>query len=401
VSVSVVVLTVAAHAGDWPQFLGPERNGVSSEAGLIATWPKEGPPLLWQREVGEGFSGPVVAGGALVVFHRRGNEEIVECLDAASGKQRWKFSYPTQYRDLLGKGDGPRSTPVIAGKQVFTLGAEGRLHCLELENGKKVWDRALSSEYQVRRGFFGVGTSPLAEGNLLLVNVGGKGAGIVAFDQATGKEAWRATDHDASYASPVAATLDGVRYVFFFTREGLVGLDPRDGTVRFSKHFRSRSNESVNAATPLVLDGHVFVSACYGTGAGLFRVRPDGVDEVWQNDETLSNHYSTSVPGGAFLYGFDGRQEQGPRLRCVEWKTGKVRWTQEDFGCGSLVIADGRLIALTEAGDLVLIEATPEAYREKARASLLAGPCRAQLALADGRLYARDSKKVVCWNVKK
>jgi outer membrane protein assembly factor BamB len=388
-------------AADWPQWLGPERNGVSTETGLLRSWPKEGPPVVWQTDVGDGYSGPVVAGDWLILFHRVGDEEVVEGLDAASGKERWKFAYPTRYRDLLGKGNGPRSTPLIAGKRVYTFGAEGSMHCLELETGKKVWEHALNDDYRVRQGFFGVGTSPLMDGDLVLVNVGGKGAGIVALDKESGKEVWKATEDAASYSSPVTGTIDGTRSVVFFTREGLQMLDPATGTVRCSKHFRSRLDASVNAATPLVIDGHVFLSACYGTGAVLLKVRKDGADEVWHSDDVLSAHYGTPVRQGDFLYGFDGRQEEGPRLRCVEWKTGKVRWTQEGFGCGSLVLADGNLIALTEAGDLVLVEAAASAYREKARAGVLAGPCRAQLALANGRVYGRGGRKLVCWNVKK
>src|SRR5262249_15691219 len=160
--VMAVWSTVRARAGDWPQFLGPERNGVSAETGLLASWPKEGPPRVWEKEVGAGFSGPVVVAGArLVLFHRLDGNEIVSCLDRASGWERWKFSYPTQYVDDFGFDEGPRSTPVIAGDRVFTLGAEGRLHCLELASGKKVWERSLNTEYGVRKGFFGVATSPL------------------------------------------------------------------------------------------------------------------------------------------------------------------------------------------------------------------------------------------------
>jgi outer membrane protein assembly factor BamB len=399
--VSALLAPVPARAGDWPQFLGPDRNGVSAETGLIASWPKGGPPVVWQKDVGEGYSGPVVAGNWLILFHRLDSDEVVEGLDAATGQGRWQFRYPTAYRDDFGKGNGPRSTPLVGGKQVFTLGAEGRLHCLELETGKKVWERSLADDYRVPKGFFGVASSPLLEDNLLLVNVGGKDAGIVAFERDTGKEVWRATSDEASYSSPVAATLDGVRHVFFFTREGLVSLDPRTGAVRFRKHWRSRLNASVNAAAPVVLDGHLFLTACYGTGAILLRVRPDGVDEVWQSDEVLSAHYGTPLRRGDFLYGCDGRQEEGARLRCVEWKMGKVRWTREGFGCGSLLLADGRLLALTEAGDLVLLEATPEAYRELARATVLDGTCRAPLALANGRLYGRDERKLICWNLKK
>jgi outer membrane protein assembly factor BamB len=390
-----------AGAADWPQFLGPARNGISTETGLLQAWPKEGPPVLWEQEIGEGFSGPVVAGTRLIVFHRVDDEEVITCFNAATGKEQWKYGYPTHYRDDYLKGDGPRSTPLIAGQRVYTLGAEGRLHCLELETGKKVWERDLNSEYQVRKGFFGVATSPLLEGGLLLVNVGAKDAGIVAFDKDTGREVWRATNHEASYSSPVAADLDGVRQAIFFTREGIVFLDPRSGAVTYNKRWRARIHASVNVATPLVVDDLVFISASYGTGAILLQARKSGVEEIWKNDQVMSNHYNTCVHYKGYLYGFDGRQEESPRLRCVELKTGKVAWTCERPGCGSMVLAEGNLIVLGENGDLFLVEVTPEAYKEKARASVLGQPCRSQIALANGRLYARDPKKLVCWNLKK
>lgn len=391
----------SALAADWPQLLGPSRNGTSAETGLRASWPNQGPPVLWKREVGEGYSGPVVAGETLVLFHRVGNSEVVEGIDAATGAGRWKFTYPTAYVDGLGKGDGPRATPAIADGRVYTLGAEGRLHCLSLADGKKLWERSLPDDYEMRASFFGIGTSPLVEDGRVLVNVGAKGAGIVAFDAATGKELWRATDQEASYSSPTAATIDGQRYVFFLTREGLVGLGPKDGRVHFTKRWRARINASVNAATPLVIGDRVFLSASYNTGAILLRVRRDGLEELWQGDRSLSNHYNTSLVQDGYLYGIDGRQEEGARLRCIELATGKVVWSQERFGCASMILAEKRLIALTEDGDLVLVEATPEGYREKARARVLSNsPCRAEIALAGGRLYGRDNRELVCWGLR-
>jgi outer membrane protein assembly factor BamB len=389
-----------AGAGDWPQFFGPTRNGVSTETGLRTSWPREGPPLVWEKQVGAGFSGPVVAGERLILFHRLGDKETVECLHPATGKERWTTTYTTTYHDDFGFDEGPRATPVIAGNRVFTLGAEGTLLCLDLESGQKVWGRNLMDEYRAPKGFFGIAGTPLVEGNLVLVNVGARGAGIVAFATDTGKEVWKATDHAASYASPIAATLHGQRYAIFFTREGLVALDPANGAIRYNKRWRSRINASVNAATPLVVGDDVFISASYNTGAILLHFTPAGVEEVWQNDESMSNHYATCVYHQGHLYGFDGRQEQGARLRCVEWKTGKVCWTQESFGCGSIIVADGNLIILNEAGELVLAEATPAAYREKARASVLGSPTRAAPALANGRFYARDTRRLICLNLK-
>jgi outer membrane protein assembly factor BamB len=387
-------------AADWPQFLGPQRNGISAEQGLLRSWPVNGPPVVWTKDVGSGFSGPAVVGESLILLHRVDDHEVVTCLDASTGKERWQYSYATAYRDDYGMGDGPRSTPLVADHRVYTLGAEGHLLCLELETGKKVWERSLHADYQVPKGFFGVATSPLLEGNLLLINVGGKGAGIVAFDHNTGREVWKATDHEASYSSPVVATLAGRRRVVFFTREGLVVLDPQTGAVQHNKHWRARLHASVNAASPVVINDDIFLSACYGTGAVLLHWTDERLDEIWKSNEAMSNHYNTCIHDNGYLYGFDGRQEEGAHLRCVELRTGKVCWTCERSGCGSMILANGSLIILSEDGDLLLVEATPLAYREKARARVLTNPCRSPIALANGKLYGRDGKKLVCWNLK-
>jgi outer membrane protein assembly factor BamB len=401
-TLAALSLAGALWGADWPQFLGPRRDGSSPETGLLRQWSMDGPPLVWKKEVGEGFSGPVVADGKLILFHRVGDNEVVACLDAATGKEIWKYPYPTTYQDDFGKGNGPRATPVISGNRVYTLGAEGRLHCLAFDTGKKVWARELLKDYKVPPSFFGVGSSPLVEGELVLVNVGARKAGIVAFDSETGKEAWRATEDGASYSSPVVASIHGRRYGIFFTRQGVVLLDPKTGKVDYQKRWRARLEASVNAATPLVVGDLVFFSSSYETGALLLKVGKDKVEEVWSGDEEMSNHYSTCVAHKGFLYGFHGRQERGAALRCVELKTGKIRWTQLRFGCGSMVLADGQLIILTERGDLVLAEPSPDGYREKARVHVFDGvPCRAQIALADGRLYARDSSELKCWRLKK
>jgi outer membrane protein assembly factor BamB len=399
----VLLAAVAVAAGaDWPQFLGPARNGVSPETGLRLKWPTSGPPVVWQTQAGEGFSAPAVQGNRLILFHRLGDKEAVDCLDASTGKPRWRFDYPTHYEDDFGKGNGPRATPTISGKRIYTVGAEGWLHCLDLESGQKIWSRSLTADYQVPRSFFGAGSSPVVEGDLLLVNVGGKAAGIVAFARETGREVWRATRDGASYASPVATTIDGRRHTIFFTREGIVVLDPATGAIDFQKRWRSRSNASVNATSPLVLDDRVFFSASYETGAIMQRIRKDGIETLWQGDDALSSHYSNIVHANGYLYGFDGRQEVGARLRCIEAATGKVKWTEEGFGCGTTVLVEEDLILLTERGDLVLAAASPEGYKERSRAHVFDSlPCRAHLALANGLLYGRDGSKLVCWNLRK
>ena len=396
------VLVVLMAAADWPQFLGPARNGVSPEKGLLTEWPREGPPALWEHAVGEGDSGPVIRGDRLIIHHRVGKEDLIECLDPATGKQTWKFAYATDYEDPLGKGNGPRATPILTADRVYTLNAAGLLYCLDAADGKVVWQRDLARDYPLRESFFGVGGSPILEGGLLLINVGAKDAGIVAFDARTGKEKWKATDQPASYSSPVAATVAGQRVVVFFTREGLVMLDPATGTVRATKRWRSRQNASVNAATPLVVDDHIFLTACYDTGAVLLKAGRDSVEEVWKSDACLSCHFSTPVYHEGVLYGFHGRVDvEGARLRAVDWKTGKVLWDREGVNSGSLIAVDGHLLVMKEDGELLLVEATPTAYREKAKAAVLTRPCRAQIALADGRLFARDKKRLICLKVGK
>jgi outer membrane protein assembly factor BamB len=397
----LAILFLGPIAADWPQFLGPKRNCTSTETGLLQSWDEKGPPLLWQKEVGEGYSAPVVAGERLILFHRVGDEEIVECLDAASGKEIWKHREATNYRDMLGKGDGPRSTPLIAGERVYTLSPGGRLQCLKLTDGENVWQRELRRDFNVPPSYFGVGTSPILEGGLVAVNVGGRDAGIVAFDKDSGKDVWKATQDGASYSSPIVADIDGVRHLVFFTRQGIVSLDPANGNVRFSRRWRSRIDASVNAATPVVAGDGLFFTACYETGAILLRAKKDSIEVVWSNDRSLSCHFSTPVYHEGYLYGFDGRQESGTEFRSIEAKTGKVQWSKEGFGCGSMILAEGNLIVLSEGGDLVLVECKSDKYREKARATVLSGPCRAHMALANGRLYARDTSKLVCWNLKK
>jgi outer membrane protein assembly factor BamB len=391
-----------ASSADWPQFLGPTRNGVYSETNLAERWPKEGPPIVWQKKIGQGFSGPVIANQKLIFFHRLGNKETVECLDAATGKSLWSYDYPTSYRDDFGFDEGPRATPTIAAGKVYTFGAEGALYCLDFATGKKIWNVDTKTQFDAPKGFFGMVCSPLVEGPGLLLNIGGQnGAGIVAFDKDSGKVLWKATDDKASYSSPVSATIQGKRYAFFFTRSGLVGVDPASGKIYFQFPWRPPLEASVSAATPIVVDDLVFLSASYQTGAIVLRVKGDRVEKVWSEDDVLSNHYSTSVHSAGFLYGFDGRQEHGQRLRCVELKTGKVRWTQDGLSAGTVTLAGTNLLVLTERGELITATAAPSGFKLINRAQILPFGVRAYPAIADGYLYARSKDKLVCVNLKK
>ena len=383
-------------AADWPQHLGTNRDGHSSEKGLLRTWPKDGPPLLWKRDVGTGWAGLATAGDRLILFHRVGDKDIVECLNPASGKEIWKSTYASRYVDDFMFDDGPRAVPLIADKRVFTLGADGNLRAWNLESGEAIWDRNVNKEYVVEKGFFGTATSPMIAGGKLLINVGAKGAGVVAFDPATGKELWKASDDGVSYSSPVVGKLGDEELAIFFTRSGLLAVSPEKGEVKYRYPWRPRINASVNAATPIVSGGRVFLSTSYGTGAVVLEVKRGKLEDVWMGDKSISSHYPTPVLIEEHLYGIDGRQEGGQaQLRCVEWATGKVLWMKESFGCAGLIAADGLLIACVENGDVVLIEPSTKSYKELARARVLDSPVRALPALSGGKLFVRDGKKLV------
>jgi outer membrane protein assembly factor BamB len=400
-AVGVGQRTVHGAAPDWPQFLGPERNGVYNGPPLAETWPKDGPPKVWQISVGEGFAGPVVVGERLVLFHRRGYEEIVEALDTKSGKSQWRFTYKTSYRDDFGFDEGPRSVPVVANGRVYTFGAEGMLHALDLATGKAIWSVDTMRRFNVPKGFFGAAGSPLVEDGRVIANVGGKGAGVVAFNADNGEVLWTATDHQASYSSPVGATFGGRRHVVFFTRNGLVALDPTNGSVIFQRPWRSRTQASVNAATPLAVGDVLFVSATYDTGAAALRVNGSQLTEVWASDDVLSNHYATSVYHDGYLYGYHGRQEFNPSLRAVDLKTGAVKWSVDRYRAGSITLVGDRLLIARETGELVLAPASPDAFKPLAQARVLRGTLRALPAISDGFVYLRNENTLVCLDLRK
>lgn len=387
-----LVYTICLVAADWPQLLGPTRNGVSPESPTAFRPPK----LLWKKQVGAGFSGPAVVGGRLILFHRLKDTATVESLDNKTGNRQWVFEYPTTYRDDFGFDEGPRATPTISGNRVYTFGAEGMLHALDLTTGKKVWSVDTAAQFGVRKGFFGAAGSPLVENGLVYLNVGGPGgAGIVAFDAETGAVKWKATNDDASYSSPVS----GLNAILFFTREGLVAADPLKGTIRFRYPWRSRTNASVNAALPVVFSDRVFLTASYNTGAVLLQLQDNRPTRIWANDESLSAHYATPVLKDGYMYGFHGRQEFGQSFRCVDFATGKVMWSQDGFGAGSVILAGSKLLIMRENGELQWVAANTKEYRVEGKATLLPPTVRSYPALSAGVLYVRNENTLGAWQL--
>jgi outer membrane protein assembly factor BamB len=416
-------LPAGAVTHDWRTFLGPSHNAVSTETKLSRTLP---PPLVWEFPRGTGYASPAVAGDRLVFVHRLANEEIVECLHPETGATHWQFRYPTAFEDRYGYNNGPRSSPVIEpaeGEHVFTMGAEGQLHCLELRSGKVVWKRDLRAEYKVRQDFFGTASTPLIEGRLLIVNVGAPGGPcVVGFERATGREVWRGGKAwGPSYASPVPAVLHGMRRVIVFAggesdppSGGLMSIDPATGHVDFEFPWRSRTRESVNASCPVVFDNKVFVSASYRTGSALVEVRPDFTHRVVWTTQDVGLHFNTAIYRDGYLYAFDGRNEPDASLVCVDASNGKVVWREtpewpETIGVGdgkrqqvvgtyrgSLLAVDGQFLCLGELGHLLWMDLTPKGYKEVSRAWLFAARESWGLpVLSRGLLYVAQNTRDV------
>ena len=383
------LVAATAGASDWPQILGPERSGRAASEKLSATWPASGPHQQWSYRLGSGYAGPAVVGERVIVFHRVGGSELVEALHATSGTSLWKTGFDATFRPTYNPDDGPRCVPLVADGKVYVFGAAGDLRCVSLAKGDKIWERSLYADYAGEEGYFGAGSTPIVVGGKLLVNVGGRGAGIVALDPANGKTIWRASDEGASYSSPTAVKVGGNQQAIFITRYNCVLADPVAGTVKTLFPFGKRG-PTVNAATPLVLEGRLFVTSSYGVGAHCAVFDAAATKSLWANDDTLSSQYATPVEHNGFLYGTHGREDVGvAELRCVEAATGKVRWSKAGYGVANLILADDQLLIVGVRGRLALAKANPAKYEELASHELAQEASRALPALASGRLYVR------------
>lgn len=390
-ALALCLLAGTALAADWPQFRGPHRDGVSRETGLLKNWPAGGPKVLWKVPLGEGYSHLAVSKGRLFTLYGAGNTDFAAAYDAATGKQIWRAPLGPKYTD--GQGNGPRSTPTVDGGMVYTLTATGRLSALNAADGKKVWEHDLRAKFGAEPPQWGISTSPLVEGNLLLVDAGGSGGkSLVAFDKKTGKAVWTSQNELAGYSAPIAITVGGVRQVVFFTGRAVLAVSPKDGKLLWRVSWKT--DYDVNAAAPIfVPPDKLYVSSGYGVGAALFQIKVTegrvGAEEVWKS-RRMKNQFSSSVLHNGHIYGFDDSV-----LKCIVAATGEEKWKESGFGHGSLILADGHLIVLSERGKLVLVEATPAGYREKGSNQILSGKCWTAPTLADGRLYLRNEETML------
>ena len=406
---------------DWPGFLGPDHDSRSPEKGL--KWPAEGPRVVWQRGLGTSYGICSVSKGRAFQFDRSGRNAVLFCLKSETGQEIWKFEYPSEYDDMYGYDPGPRCCPVIDGDRVYLFGVEGMLHCLRVLDGKVVWKKDTTQDFGVIQNFFGVGSTPIIEGDLLIVHIGGSpagspgiqsgevkgnGSGIVAFDKRTGEVKYKITDELASYASPVVTTINGRLWGFVFARGGLVAFDPATGKVDFQYPWRARILESVNASNPVVAGELVLVSECYSMGSSVLRVKPGGYEVVWldgrKRDQSLATHWNTPIHLDGFVTGSSGRHAAEAELRCVELATGKVQWSVPRLTRASLLYADGHFVCLGEDGALRLLKADPKKYEEVGKVvlkspdgePLLKYPAWAAPILSHGLMYVRGKDRLVC-----
>jgi len=404
-----ILLSLAAYAGDWPQWRGPQRNGVSAETGLLKEWPKAGPRLVWQaKDIGDGYAAPSVVGNRIYILSNRGlDNEFVQALSTADGKQVWatrlgKVGNPNQMPSF----PTARSTPTIDGALMYALGSDGDLACLETASGKIQWQKSLRADFGGHPGTWAYSESPLVDGDTLVVTPGGAQATMVALNKKTGETIWKSAvpgGDDAAYASVVMVETGGRKQYVQFLAKGLVGVDAKTG--QFLWRYDATGKGNTNIPTPVASNGYIYTSQGRGPG-GLVRVAATGqgvaAEQVYLQ-RGLPNSNGGSVVVGATHYGTSGEG-----LVAADWATGKVLWLEASTGGGAILEAENRLYIHGENGEVVLAEATPEAYREKGRFMPPDRPQRTRAAMekawaypviANGRLYIRELDSLWCYDI--
>ena len=370
----------------WPNWMGPHHDGISSETGWATDWPVEGLRRNWSREIGIGFSSLSIARNRLFTMGHVDGIEHVYCLDANTGQTLWKYSYPSELVDNLHEG-GPCSTPTIDGDRIYTVGREGRLVCLDFTTGAILWERLLQRDLGVVMPEWGFSGSPYILGRQLILEAGR----VVSYDKLTGKKEWQTSQHKAGYGSAAAFDHGGRTLLATLDCEGLRVTQAADGSpVDF---FPWPSPYGTNSTTPIVAGDQIYISTGYNVGCGLFRLDDHQKLNLIYDNRDMRNHFNNSILLDGHLYGFDGNSNLGRvvGLTCMSLESGDVAWRQQDMGCGSLMIVDGKLLILSESGELILAEATPEHYRELARSPFLEGRCWTVPVLFGRRVFGRNA----------
>jgi outer membrane protein assembly factor BamB len=394
----------AASAAEWPQILGPSRNGISAESGLVDAFPTAGPNEVWRAKGGVGMSGLAINQGRLLTLVQTDGQQRVIALDSKTGKPLWSTPVAPEYKNAM--GDGPRATPTLAGDKAFVFTGEGILAALNAADGRPLWSHNTVKELRGKVAEYGMACSPLVVGNVVVITAGAPKATVAAYDTDSGKLFWTAGDDVAGYSSPALLKLGGREQIVVFTGGSALGLTPDKGSVLW--RYPYETNYECNIATPLAIDGRLFLSAGENHGSVLLDLQPEGetfaVKEIWSSQGSQSvmrNEWQTSILLDGYLYGMDNVGGAGPitHLNCVEAATGKRIWQKQRFNKGNLIAAEGKLWISTMAGELVLVRANPQAYEELARAVVI-GSTRQAPSLSEGLLYLRDDKEIVCLDVR-
>jgi outer membrane protein assembly factor BamB len=381
----------ALHAGDWPRWRGANFDGISTETGWLTQWPADGPKRLWQAAVGVGYASVSVSQGRVFTMGNKDDADSVFAFDAATGKEIWHHSYPCSAKDPNGY-PGPRVTPTVDDGRVFSLSRTGLFFCLEAATGKVLWSKEFAKDYNAKPPTWGFAGSPLAEGNVVITEVGGT-ACVVAFDKLDGHEVWKTSPEAVAYSSMVPFDAGGQRCLAELSAVGLVGRAAKDGSELW--RFPWKTSYDVSVATPIVVKDRVFVSSGYGKGCALIQFGGGPAKAVWQN-KLMRNHVATCVLWQGNLYGFDESE-----LKCLAFDTGEQKWAEGKFGKGNLMLADGKLIIYSQTGTVAVAEASPAGFKELASYKVFEGKDTwAPPVLANGRLYCRSANDLVCLDVK-
>jgi outer membrane protein assembly factor BamB len=406
-AVSIALVSLVAAAADWPQWRGPQRNGISRETGLLSQWPEEGPKLLWRIEVlGDGYSTPAVVGDRLYLMSNKDDEEFVHALSVKDGAEIWSIRIGKVGANRGPQYPGARSTPTMDGELFYALGSDGDLACLERASGNIRWQKNLRDDFGGLRGNWAYAESPLIDGEKLIVTPGGAEATLAALDKKSGEVIWKSAvpgGDEAAYASAIIVETDGVKQYVQFLQKGLVGVDAKTGKFLW-RYGRTAQDSPANIPSPVAQDGMVYSASNRGGGGSVkLNVTADGVvaEEVY-----FSKSLPTSI-GGAVLLDGHLYGTTGQSTLCVDFKSGDVKWQDRGVGAGSVLYADGRLYVHGENGDVALIEATPEAYNERGKFKPSGQPKRGSReqawtypVVANGRLYIRDKNVLWCYDVK-
>ena len=394
-SLTLAALVHTVAAADWPMFRGPDHDGISKETGWSTAWPDEGPKVLWKAKVGTGFSSFSVADGRVYTTGNASDEDSVWCFDAVSGKQLWKHSYPEELDPKYYEG-GTSATPTVHEGKVYHLSRTGDAFCFDAASGKVLWTRNLQEETGAAIPDWGFAGSALVAGDAVIFSLGEFGTAVAAAD---GKIKWTTGKKAAGYSTPLPLQEKGRSLVLTSSAKAYAAVDAATGKLAWE--FPWTTQYGVNAADPIPSPLGVFISSGYEKGAALVKVDSGSPTAVWQN-KVMRNQFNSCVLIDGHLYGPDGNNGRGAALKCVELATGTVKWTHKGFGPGGLMAADGKLITLSEKGELAVAPASPDGFKPIATAQVIGGLCWSAPVLANGRIYCRNaSGDVVCLDVSK